>query len=80
MGTINQDSQEVPGTELDVEKVDFEKIEKWLSRDVKACLAFLNAIDQDVDLRRQMAVWFHGRVKNFKNKPDVSQSDLFPKR
>lgn len=71
-------SGEVPGT---VSDVDFAQIEKWLSRDLKACIALLSAIDNDVDLRRLMAQFLHGRVQNFKNRPvvDPSQSNLFPK-
>lgn len=71
-------SGEVPGTESDVEFVD---VERWLTRDIKACVALMTAIDQDADLRRMMARWMHGRVQNFKNKPvvDPNQESLFPK-
>lgn len=59
---------------------DLPTIEKWLDEDIRRCLSLLTAISQDKDLRRQMATWFKGRIENFENRPDPSQTDLFPKR
>lgn len=58
------------GADVSEEEVnDFATIEKWVSRDLDACIAFLNAIKQDSELRKTLALWFHGRVVNWKNRP-----------
>lgn len=62
-------------------QADTGQIEKWLTRDLGACITFLTAIHNDPDLRRQMAVWLAGRIENQKNKPKVDprQESLFGK-
>lgn len=64
-----------------VEPPSLAQIEKWILRDVSTTIRFLQAIESDVDLRRQMAVWFEGRIQNSITAPkgDPAQSVLFPK-
>lgn len=73
MNNSKSNGKSAPGAELPPptpeEVQEFSTIEKWVSRDLDACIAFLQAIKQDVDLKKQLALWFHGRVVNYKNRP-----------
>lgn len=66
----------VQGIEPDKE-VTLSNIEKWLEDDIRRSLGLLNALNQDKDLRKQMAVWMKGRIDNAKLKHNQDQMDLF---
>lgn len=66
--------QQVQGTGDVLEELpvpDLSQIETWLTRDLGAAIQVLTAIHNDAELRRQMSVWFQGRVINYKNRPKV---------
>lgn len=52
---------------------DLPTIEKWMTRDLGTCITFLNALHQDADLRKQMAIFLQGRLTNHVNRPDPAQ-------
>lgn len=66
MNTNQDNGEPTQGVELP----DLKTIEKWSLRDLNACIAFLSAIRDDVELRSQLAQWFHGRIVNAKNKQE----------
>lgn len=71
-------SEEVPGTESDVKGVpSLDTIERWITKDLGVCLTFLRALHEDVELRKQMAIFLQGRMINGVNRPDPNQVPLF---
>lgn len=68
MNTIKEDAP-AQGARTSIDPPNLETIENWSLRDLNACIAFLTAIRDDTALRKQLAVWFHGKVVNHLNKP-----------
>lgn len=69
-----KDVADVPGTDASkVEIPSVETIEKWLTKDLAACVSLLNALHSDSELRRQMAIFLQGRFSNSLNKVDPAQ-------
>lgn len=76
----NQVNGQAQGAESDVLETSEDQILKWLTRDLGACITFLRAIHDDVELRQMMATWFKGRIINAKNardNVDPRQLDVF---
>lgn len=62
-----------------LETPDVKTIEKWIVRDLGSSITFLQSIQQDAELRKQMAIFLQGRIENYKNKPDPAQINVpFP--
>jgi len=76
----NGNGVEAPGAETQkVEVPTIEVIEKWITRDVGVSISCLQAIHNDPNLRRILAVYFQGKIENAKNaqEQDPAQMGLF---
>lgn len=68
----NSNNDAVQGAGV-IEEPNLANIEKWLTADIGRAITLLRAIQEDTELRRQMAVWFEGRINNAKHKADPSK-------
>lgn len=80
MNTNESNGSPTQGVEESADVKDLQNVKRWTKRDLGACIAFLQAVYQDPELCDMLATALHGRVLNFKNRPDPNQADLFPKR
>lgn len=55
--TVSEESQ---GDEIAKGVPTVDDVEKWLTKDLGACIAMLRAIHNDTNLRRLMATHLHG--------------------
>jgi hypothetical protein len=52
---------------------DIDQIEKWLLDDIQRAIGLMHAIQSDPGLRHAMAVWFEGRISNYKHAADPGE-------
>lgn len=69
----NTNGQAAPGAELPPPTID--QVDAWLIKDIGACIALLNGIQNDPNLRRMMAEYLVGMRENRMNVHAMS-SDL----
>lgn len=56
-------------------EVTIGEIEKWLSQDLSLALHCLNAIQSDVNIKRQIAVFMHGKLMNARHKEELERQE-----
>lgn len=72
-----KDSDHAPGAQVPKKEVPtVEQIKLWIERDLQTSVTFLQALQNDAELRQQMAVFLQGRLSNYVNKQDPRQAAI----